>query len=57
MKLSMDGCGSLITGGSLGIGRAIAKRFVEAGANVAIVARCPVPCAAIPGPMRQRGKR
>lgn len=39
MKLSMDGRGALITGGSLGIGRAIAKRFVEAGGNVAIVAR------------------
>ncbi len=39
MKLTMDGRNALITGGSLGIGRAIAKRFVEAGANVAILAR------------------
>lgn len=39
MKLSMDGRNALITGGSLGIGRAIAKRFIESGGNVAIVAR------------------
>jgi 3-oxoacyl-[acyl-carrier protein] reductase len=39
MQLTMDGRNALITGGSLGIGRAIAKRFVGAGANVAIVAR------------------
>lgn len=39
MKLSMEGRNALITGGSLGIGRAIAKRFVESGGNVAIVAR------------------
>jgi NAD(P)-dependent dehydrogenase (short-subunit alcohol dehydrogenase family) len=35
----MSGRNALITGGSLGIGRAIATRFVESGANVAIVAR------------------
>jgi 3-oxoacyl-[acyl-carrier protein] reductase len=39
MQLSMKGRNALITGGSLGIGRAIAKRFVDAGANVALVAR------------------
>jgi NAD(P)-dependent dehydrogenase (short-subunit alcohol dehydrogenase family) len=39
MRLSMKGRNALITGGSLGIGRAIARRFVEAGAGVAIVAR------------------
>lgn len=39
MKLTMDGRSALITGGSLGIGRAIAKRFVAAGGSVAIVAR------------------
>ena len=39
MQLRMDGRAAIVTGGSLGIGRAIAKAFVGAGANVAIVAR------------------
>ncbi len=39
MQLNMPGRNALITGGSLGIGRAIAIRFVESGGNVAIVAR------------------
>ncbi len=39
MELSMQGRNALITGGSLGIGRAIARAFVGADANVAIVAR------------------
>lgn len=39
MQLNMPGRNAVITGGSLGIGRAIAIRFVESGANVAIVAR------------------
>ena len=39
MELRMHGRNALITGGSQGIGRAIARKFAGAGANVAIVAR------------------
>lgn len=39
MEIRMDGRKALITGGSLGLGRAMAARFVEAGAEVAIASR------------------
>lgn len=41
MQIRLDGRTALITGGSLGVGRAIATRFVAAGARVVIAARRP----------------
>jgi NAD(P)-dependent dehydrogenase (short-subunit alcohol dehydrogenase family) len=39
MQIRLDGHTALITGGSKGLGRAMAESFVESGAAVAIVAR------------------
>jgi len=39
MEMRMNGRNALITGGSQGIGRAIARKFAGAGASVAIAAR------------------
>src|SRR5215471_13123583 len=39
MQITLKGRKALVTGGSLGLGFAIAKEFAEAGADVAIMAR------------------
>src|SRR4051794_15497566 len=39
MEISLSGRSAIVTGGSKGIGFAIAKRFAESGADVAMVAR------------------
>ena len=43
MDTSLTNKTALITGGSLGLGLAMAKHFYSAGANVAILARRPEP--------------
>ena len=39
MDIRLDGRTAIITGGSAGIGKAIAQKFVLSGANVVIAAR------------------
>ena len=45
MNLDLTGRTALITGGSMGLGRAMAAAFHNAGANVALLARRPEPLA------------
>jgi NAD(P)-dependent dehydrogenase (short-subunit alcohol dehydrogenase family) len=56
MEISLVGRSALVTGGSLGIGRAIAMQFCESGANVAIVARRQEPLDAAVAAISERGR-
>ena len=39
MEVRMDGRNAIVTGGSLGLGKAVAMEFARSGAHVALVAR------------------
>jgi len=57
MQLSLNGQRALITGGSRGIGLAIAQAFAKAGADVAICARAPGPLAEAEAALRATGRK
>lgn len=55
MDLELKGKRAIITGGSRGIGRAIAQTFAEEGCNVAICARNPDPLKEVVGALEKKG--
>jgi NAD(P)-dependent dehydrogenase (short-subunit alcohol dehydrogenase family) len=52
MDLGLEGKRAIVTGGSLGIGKAIARELAREGADVAIVARTMETLEAAPAPPR-----
>lgn len=59
MTLSLDATGKIVvvTGGSKGLGRAIAVGFAEAGADVVVASRKLGPCEAVAAEVRGMGRR
>ena len=53
MKQNLAGKTVFLTGGSRGIGQAIAKRFAQAGANVAICSKSSEPHPTLPGTIHE----
>ena len=56
-RWSLDGKKTLVTGGTRGIGRAVAEEFLELGAEVFIVARGAEELARVVGEWQQAGKK
>ena len=55
--MRLEGRRAFITGGGRGIGRAIALKFADAGADVAVAARTRAEIDAVAGEIREKGRR